>query len=178
MTFKNKLSILCTAALLAVGFQSFVYAATPNVQTPSPVIHLQNNLDENANLGWCIDTVGRGFNDQLHAHSCKPRGGDVQFGFNADNGNIESVEFAGKCLTIVDSTEANIAFGLLDCGIDQRSQSFNYDAESLQFHPVADTSLCIVVGSSSRKAGPFMSRDLLLADCTGTDVELSKWIVK
>ncbi|NRB29925.1 MAG: hypothetical protein HRU27_04945, partial [Rhizobiaceae bacterium] len=63
-------------------------AADPDLKTPSPVIYLADNLDEKDNLGWCIDTVGRGLSDRLHAHSCKPRGGDVQFKFDAQTGQI------------------------------------------------------------------------------------------
>ena len=52
-------------------------AAPPELQTPAPVIYLADNLDEQDKLGWCIDTVGQGLSDRLHAHSCKPHGGDV-----------------------------------------------------------------------------------------------------
>ena len=51
------------------------YAAPPDVKTPTPMIYLADNLDEKDGLEWCIDTVGRGLSDRLHAHSCKPRGG-------------------------------------------------------------------------------------------------------
>jgi len=51
----------------------------PIIQTPSPVIYLADNLDEQDQLGYCIDTRGNGFNEELHAHSCKASGGDVQF---------------------------------------------------------------------------------------------------
>ena len=67
----------------------------PILQTPSPVIYLADNLDEKDQLGYCIDTRGRGFNEELHAHSCKPRGGDVQFSYNKETLQICSVEFTG-----------------------------------------------------------------------------------
>ena len=178
MTNNYSKSILQITALLSVAIQPSLHAATPNVQTPAPVIYLQDNLDENANLGWCIDTVGRGFAEQIHAHSCKPRGGDVQFSFSADSGNIESVEFVGKCLTVIESGGAMVAFGLLDCIAQKQTQQFSYDTDSMQFHPGDDTSLCMVVGESSRKAGPFMSRDLMIAECADTDSTLSKWVIK
>ncbi|WP_159020052.1 hypothetical protein [Algibacter sp. L3A6] len=54
----------------------------PIIQTPAPLIHLADNLDEQDELGWCIDTQGNGFAENLHAHSCKPDGGDVQFYYN------------------------------------------------------------------------------------------------
>jgi len=56
----------------------------PILQTPSPVIYLADNLDEQDQLGYCIDTRGRGFNEKLHAHSCKAKGGDVQFFYNKE----------------------------------------------------------------------------------------------
>ena len=168
--------VLTTTLVWSV--QGLGIAEEPAVQTPDPVIYLNDNLDEESNLGWCIDTVGRGFNEKIHAHSCKPRGGDVQFDFNANTSNIESVEFAGKCLTIVDVDNEKIPFGLLDCVVNQASQQFEYDLSSLQCHPLGDNSLCIVVGSSSRKAGPFMSRDLLLETCADTDSTRSQWVIK
>ena len=102
----------------------------------------------------------------------------MQFDFNANTNNIESVEFAGKCLTIVDVDNEKTPFGLSDCIVNQASQQFDYDQSSLQFHPAGDNSLCIVVGSSSRKAGPFMSRDLLLETCTDTGSMRSQWVIK
>ena len=68
----------------------------PILQTPSPVIYLADNLDEQDQLGYCIDTRGRDFNEELHAHSCKPKGGDVQFSYNKETLQICSVEFTGN----------------------------------------------------------------------------------
>ena len=56
-------------------------AEEPAIQTQGTVIYLADNLNEEAKLGWCIDTQGRGFSDKLHSHSCKPTGGDTQFSF-------------------------------------------------------------------------------------------------
>ena len=170
--------VLLTAVIITVAFHSTLHADTPDVKTAAPVIYLQDNLDEEDNLGWCIDTVGRGFAETIHAHTCKPQGGDVQFDFNAETGNIASAEFTGKCLTITDKTDIKVPFGLFDCAAGQQNQQFTYNADSLQFHPADDESLCIAVGPSSRKAGPFMSRDLLLSVCKHTDPELMQWIVK
>ena len=36
-------------------------SAPPELQTPEPVIYLADNIDEKDNLGWCIDTLGRGW---------------------------------------------------------------------------------------------------------------------
>lgn len=177
ITIRTK-SIHYVIVFLVGLFQSSLYADVPGVQTPAPVIYLKDNLDEEANLGWCIDTVGRGFGEKIHSHSCKPTGGDVQFDFNAQTGNIESVEYIGKCLTIVDKTVQKIPFGLLDCIADLEAQQFTYDAKSLQFHPSDNKSLCIAVAPISRKAGPFMSRDLVLSVCDDTDPKLLQWVVK
>ena len=38
---------------------------TPIIQSPTPLIHLADNLDEQDQLGWCIDTQGNGFNENL-----------------------------------------------------------------------------------------------------------------
>ena len=63
-------SLLATSVCLIMPQASL--ADAPNIQTVGPIIHLADNLDEEANLGWCIDTDGRELTDLLHAHSCKP----------------------------------------------------------------------------------------------------------
>ena len=62
--------------LLPFALPTAAYSEAPNIQTPSPVLYLANNLDEPDQLGYCLDTVGRGQSDRAHVHSCKPRGGD------------------------------------------------------------------------------------------------------
>ena len=57
-----------TAFLLMCALPISANALPPELQTAAPVIYLADNLDERSNLGWCIDTVGRGFGDQLQAH--------------------------------------------------------------------------------------------------------------
>ena len=156
---------------------NFVYAQSPKIQTLSPVIYLADNLDENKNLGWCIDTKGRGFSEDLHAHSCKPRGGDVQFKFDVKNGLIRSHQFSDKCLTILDEIY-NFDFGLFDCKENSELQVFIYDNLLGEFRPKNDNNLCIVVGLESRKAGPFMSRSLELRKCLTIEKKYKKWIVK
>ena len=86
------------------------YSAPPDLQTPAPVIYLADNLDEQDNLGFCIDTVGRGFSERLHAHSCKPRGGDVQFDY--DRRRIVSATYAGKCATLQAPAAAGVSLGI------------------------------------------------------------------
>ena len=152
------------------------YSAPPDLQTPAPVIYLADNLDEQDNLGFCIDTVGRGFSERLHAHSCKPRGGDVQFDY--DRSSIVSATYAGKCATLQAPAAAGVSLGLLDCSEASAGQIFDYDVDALEFRPGADRDLCLVVGAESRTAGPFMSRSLELAPCASTDAARKQWRVK
>ena len=153
-------------------------AATPELQTPAPVIYLADNIDEKDELGWCIDTLGRGWSEQLQTHSCKPQGGDVQFSYNKETRQIASVEFPGKCATLHETAAAGVSFDLLDCSSTSAAQLFIYNAETLEFMPEGDRSLCIAAGAESRSAGPFMSRDLELAPCASTDAKLKQWVVK
>ena len=153
-------------------------AAPPELQTPDPVIYLADNIDEQEALGWCIDTLGRGWSEQLHTHSCKPEGGDVQFAYDSEARRILSVEFPGKCATLNEEAAAGVSFDLLDCDSTSPAQMFSYDAETLEFTPENDRSLCISAGAESRAAGPYMARDLELAPCASTDAALKQWIVK
>jgi len=153
-------------------------AATPELQTPAPVIYLADNIDEKDELGWCIDTLGRGWSEQLQTHSCKPQGGDVQFSYNKETRQIESVEFQGKCATLHETAAAGVSFDLLDCSATSAAQLFIYNTETLEFMPEGDRSLCIAAGAESRSAGPFMSRVLELAPCASTDASLKQWVVK
>lgn len=157
---------------------SITYAASPDLKTPSPVIYLKDNLDEKDNLGWCIDTLGRGFSEQIQAHSCKPQGGDVQFKFDEASGQIQSAEYDGKCVTLSDPDNADVPFGLLDCEAGSASQSFAYDSNTLEFHPADAPNMCIVAGAAGWSAGPFMSRNLELKPCDQVAAGLKQWIIK
>lgn len=171
MNIRPLLSLLLLVAAWAI-------AAPPELQTPEPVIYLADNIDEQEALGWCIDTLGRGWSEQLHTHSCKPDGGDVQFAYDSEARRIVSVEFPGKCATLNESADAEVAFDLLDCAATSATQSFNYDAEALEFTLESDRDLCLAAGAESRTAGPYMARDLELAPCASTAAELRQWIVK
>jgi len=183
-----KISIPLTSVVIAAALSftstGMAYADAPELQTTAPFIYLADNLDEEANLGWCIDTVGRGFNEQLQSHSCKPskEGGspednDVKFMFDEASGHIASVAFENKCMTLSAPENENIPFGLHDCS-DDVSQRFTYDSTNGQFRPAVDPTMCVAVAPASRKAGPFMSRDLKLSPCEGTDPALSTWKMK
>jgi len=163
--------------LVSLTFSINLYASPPNVQTPSPVIYLADNLDEPDKLGWCIDTKGRGFSDRLHAHSCKPQGGDVQFIFDAENGLIKSAIFKNKCLSKLNSN-LEMNFGLLECKIGSTLQTFKYIKSNQEFRSMNNDNNCIVVGRNSRNAGPFMSRDLYLKRCDSIEPKYKKWLIK
>ena len=165
------------ASVVACVLAQVVLAEEAAIQTPAPVIHLQENLDEADGLGWCIDTVGRGYAEHLHAHSCKPRGGDVQFSHEAVSGTIRSVAFPDKCVVALPE-DARTVFGLADCDAEDAAQRFAYDSDTLAFHDAGDPTRCIAVGKDSRSAGPFMSRDLVWADCGSSDPRLRSWIIR
>lgn len=169
---------IVTAFVLCLLTAASANAESPELRTPNPVIYLADNLDEQDKLGWCIDTLGRGWSEQLQTHSCKPQGGDVQFVYNEDSGQIESAEFAGKCATLRSAAATGVQFDLLDCDAASGTQQFTYDADTLAFSPAADSSLCIAAGAQSRSAGPFMSRILELAPCMSTDASLRQWIIR
>lgn len=147
----------------------------PTIKSKPPIIHLADNLDEKDKLGWCIDTLGRGFSEQLHAHSCKPVGDDVRFSYSATTGQIRSAAYENKCAAIVAPNNPAIPFGLIDCNSESIAQKFDYDPASLEFHPKNTPSVCITVSGVSRAAGPFMSRDLKLEKCSALAPRYRKW---
>lgn len=153
-------------------------AGPPELQTPTPVIYLADNLDEQDKLGWCIDTVGRGLSDRLHAHSCKPQGGDVQFTYDKPSKQIRSATYSGKCAALSAPAAIGVSLGLIDCSDTSAGQRFEYRPETSEFRPITNVDLCLVVGASSRSAGPFMSRGLHLAPCASTDGKFRTWRIK
>lgn len=165
-----------TLCLGMIGLQ-IASAEAPIIQTEGAVIYLADNLDEKDQLGWCIDTEGRGFAEQLQAHSCKPKGGDTQFSFDAGTGMIQSVAFDGKCMTLSAPDNPERPFGLLDCQQNEPTQQFAYDAETMQFNIASDDTQCVAVAPTSIAAGPFMSRDLILASCADTDPSFMQWLI-
>ena len=169
--FKTIIFITCLI------FTFDVLAAPPKLLTPPPVIYLADNLDEQKQLGWCIDTKGRGFSNRIHAHSCKQRGGDVQFLFDEKNGLIKSATFKNKCLARL-GFNLKTHFGLLDCNVGSDLQIFRYMPSTKEFRPKSQDTNCIVVGKSSRNAGPFMSRDLFVAECNLTEPKYKEWLIK
>ncbi|WP_299481446.1 ricin-type beta-trefoil lectin domain protein [uncultured Roseibium sp.] len=163
------------AACLAPATAAPALAEAPDLKTPAPVIYLADNLDEKDNLGWCIDTLGRGYSENLQTHSCKPQGGDVQFSFDASSGQIRSVEFSGKCMELIAPDDPKIAFGLRDCSDGNETQQFAFDTASGRITPKDQPDNCVAAGEASRSAGPFMSRDLILAPCASADAAMITW---
>lgn len=166
-----------TATVLICALTLAAQAEEANVQTPTPVIHLKDNLGEADGLGWCIDTVGRGYAETLHAHSCKPKGGDVQFAFVPETGAIQSVAFSEKCVVVL-SESASTDFGLTDCDNGDPAQRFSFDPVTGVIAPVGAMGQCMAVGERSRSAGPFMSRDLVLGACDAIEPTHRTWAVR
>jgi hypothetical protein len=178
--------------LLSVGpLQSF--AAPPEIRTVGPVIYVADNLDEKDNLGYCIDTVGCGLSDRIHLHSCKPRGGDVEFSYDVKTQQIKSATFENLCVELRTKKAIDHAadtaksedkdqktqqeFKLVRCR-NKMMQRFSYNEVSNQFHLTGADNFCLVAGSQSRAAGPFMSRNLELAHCVNIRPEYKTWTIQ
>jgi len=167
-------------ATLACLITTLALAGAPDLQSGTPVIHLSDNLDEPDALGWCIDTKGRGFNTDLHAHSCKPgtRGPtDTQFAYDPTSALVRSVPFDTYCMAWRGAAEPVFPLGLIECDPDDERQRFDHDAQSGEIRVRGDSSLCVVVGATSTSAGPFVSRDLLVAACDDIAPRFKRWTV-
>lgn len=149
----------------------------PIIQTPSPLIHLADNLDEEGQLGWCIDTRGNGFNEELHAHSCKASGGDVQFFYNEETHQICSVEYTGFCIEMSEGSIEGTSLSLIESNIDSPKQRFIYDEDSGEFRPEENTNLCLAVGNTSAAAGIYMFRPLTLELSSEIEEKLKTWVI-
>ena len=163
--------------VVSILFTGSALAEAPDVKTPSPVIYLSDNLGEPDGLGWCIDTQGRGHSESLHAHSCKPRGGDVQFGYDPTNLSIYSAEFDGKCMT-QNPAGSDVVFGLGDCDANSAAQRFDFNQDNGNITPTNAKHLCVAVGEGYRGAGPFSSRALLLSPCVETEAVRIHWVFR
>ena len=178
MTKTTSIYTALIATSLSLIIPQISFAEAPAVQTEGPVIHLADNLGEEAKLGWCIDTEGRGLSDQLHAHSCKPEGADVLFSFAPDTGMIKSVTYEGLCMAYNDPENAVNPFGLIACDDADPTQRFTYDAASMQIHLASDAAQCVTVAATIDDAGPYQSRDLILAACDELDPSFKQWVIQ
>ncbi len=166
------------AALVVVFTPHASLAEAPSIQTVGPIVHLKDNLNEEAKLGWCVDTEGRGLSDQLHAHSCKPNGDDVLFAFSADTGMIASATFDSLCMAYNAPEDAVNPFGLIDCDASDPNQVFAYDTDSMQIHLASAPAQCLTVAATIDDAGPYQSRDLILAACDELEADFKEWVIK
>ena len=140
------------------------------------MIHLADNLDEQDQLGYCIDTRGRGFNEELHAHSCKPRGGDVQFSYNKETLQICSVEFIGYCIEMTGGASKGMSLRLVESNTSSSDQKFIYNEDSGEFMQRKPYTF-LAVGETSAAAGIYMSRSLTLELSSETDAKLKQWVI-
>lgn len=177
---RNNMSGFTAAIATALGLAipQTVLAEAPTIQTVGPVIHLADNLDEEAKLGWCIDTEGRGESDQLHTHSCKPTGDDVLFSYEPATGMITSATYAGKCMAYNAPDSAENPFGLIACDQTDPAQAFTYDATSMEIHLASNAAQCLTVAPAIDDAGPFQSRDLLVAACDSVEPVFKQWVIR
>lgn len=166
------------AATLALCLSQPAFAEAPTIQTKGAIIHLADNLQEEANLGWCIDTDGRDLTDLLHAHSCKPNGDDVLFSYATDTGMISSATYANKCMAYNAPENAVNPFGLIDCDASASNQKFAYDVETMEMHLGTDPTQCLTVSPVIDNAGPYQSRDLILATCDSLEPSFKQWVIQ
>ena len=103
---------------------------------------------------------------------------DTQFSYDVESGQIRSVAFEGKCMSLSDPENKVRPFGLLDCVSGEGSQKFVYDSQSMEIRIGSDTSNCVVVATESMAAGPYMSRDLTYANCGSVEEKFKQWVVK
>ncbi|NRD20945.1 RICIN domain-containing protein [Winogradskyella eckloniae] len=150
----------------------------PNIKSPEPIIYLADNLDERDQLGYCIDTKNRGFNDTLHVHSCKPNGDDVLFYYDDKTQQICSATYPGFCAAMLGGPKIGMTISLVKSDPQSSKQKFIYNKESGEFRPKEDSNLCLAAGSESDDAGPYMSRALSLQPCESTDKSLKTWVIK
>jgi len=172
------LSTLLIVASLGLSIAQPSFAEAPNIQTNGPVIHLADNLGEEASLGWCLDTEGRGLSDQLHAHSCKPTGDDVLFTYAHDGGRIQSATYTDLCMAYNAPDNAENPFGLIACDETDENQRFVYDDASMEISLGMNATLCVTVAPTIDDAGPFQSRDLILATCDELDPVFKQWVIQ
>ncbi len=76
-------------------------------------------------------------------------------------------------MSLIDPDNNKVPFGLVPCNSDDAGQGFVFDSNTGRIQLQSSPNMCVVVGESSRSAGPFMSRNLLLANCENAEAELS-----
>ena len=178
MTTSASTTTFLIAATLGLSIAQPSFADAPAIQTVGPIIHLADNLNEEASLGWCIDTEGRGLSGQLHAHSCKPTGDDVLFTYVADSDQIQSATYADVCMAYNAPDNTENPFGLIACDATDEAQHFTYDEASMEIRLGMDATQCVTVAAAIDDAGPFQSRDLILAACDALEPGFKQWVIQ
>ncbi len=158
--------------------EKVLHSNAPNIQSPEPIIYLADNLDEKDQLGYCIDTEGRGFNEVLHVHSCKPSGEDVLFYYDEKTQQICSATYSGFCAAMIGGPKIGMTISLIKSDTESSEQKFIYNKESGEFSPKDNAKLCLMTGKESDAAGPYMSRTLTLQPSESTDAKLKTWVIK
>ena len=171
-------SIFLIVASLGLSVAQSALAQAPEIKTVGPIIYLADNLDEEASLGWCIDTDGRELTDLLHAHSCKPSGDDVLFTYAPDSGLIQSATYADVCMAYNAPDNTENPFGLIACDKADEAQRFVYDDASMEIRLGMDAVQCVTVAATIDDAGPFQSRDLILAACDDSEPGFKQWVIQ
>ncbi len=178
MTKKTTLGSAFLTASISLILPHTALAEAPAIQTVGPIIHLADNLDEEAKLGWCIDTDGRELTDLAQAHSCKPNGDDVLFSFMPETGMIKSATYDGICMAHNDPENAINPFGLIACDETDPTQRFSYDEQTMEIHLASDSAQCLTVNATIDDAGPYQSRDLISAACDTLEPSFKQWVIK
>ena len=187
-TMKNILTLKLLIVLLA--FSGLAISAAPEVPSLAPYIVLSDNLDEPNNYGFCIDTLSRGKNDLMQAHTCKPaREGaerdapdnDVRFDYDPETLQIVSYAYEGYCMQALIAINrggiSGYAFGLLECDSELQRQKFVYDEDSGTLRLHEDQGQCIGVAPETQVAGPWVARPLVIEACGDLEDSLKQWTV-
>ena len=121
----------------------------------------------------------------MQTHTCKPKtaegtprddsGHDVRFEYDAASKKVSSYAFEGQCMQVLIATGKS-AFALLDCS-DHPHQKFVYQESDKTLRLDADEKYCVTVDSNTQEAGPWVKRQLNLAECSETDATLKQWLV-
>jgi len=166
-------NFISTISLLILGASS---TSEPNSTiTAAPYINLFANLDEQNDVGWCLDLKGFGASIEfidMQTHSCKDTGDDVNFAIG--DGRVWGAGASeGRCLR-ARSAEAGSMVDVPLCNATDPLQDITYCADgTLRLNA---THLCLAAGNESRSAGPkWMARDLNFEECDETPTELKTW---
>lgn len=69
-------------------------------------------------------------------------------------------------------------FGLIPCDETDTIQHFVYDDTTMEIQFASDTAQCVTVAETIDDAGPYQSRDLILAPCDALDVNFKQWVIQ